>query len=146
MIKTSTCIICHAAFAYTTRPTRYCKACRIARDIESKRERRRKVSDDQHMLHTIAEGMRDFLEPSMYAQIEDYIESLGVHVTRVALVPDRMPAGANTPAGPDEGHSTNYADLAGQLHAKRMGVIMHDWFRENPHWAVTDNATQDSHR
>lgn len=52
-----------------------------------------------------------------------------------ALVPDRMPSGANSPAGPDEGSSTYYAELAEELGVSALVAAQHPWWEANPHWS-----------
>ena len=50
------------------------------------------------------------------------------------LIRDKMPDGASTPAGPDEGRSTFFRELAGELDDLCRIAARDPWWRANPHW------------
>ena len=50
-----------------------------------------------------------------------------------ALVLDKMPDGSNSPAGPNEGRSTFFRDLAGELDELCAIASRDEWWAENPH-------------
>lgn len=130
------CLRCSEPFDNNSRhPSHYCKLCRKVQKLERDNVKRRRVREDQEILRAVAESMRGYLDPSMYATVEDFVTGLGV-IMDSDKHEDRMPVGSNLPAGPDEGMSTTYDDLAEQLDSRRLEVIMHDWFKEHPHWTV----------
>lgn len=137
-ITTIPCLRCSESFERNSRaPSKYCKPCRKAINVEKQFDRRNVIAEDQKLLREVAELLREHLDPSMYQKVEEYVQSLGVPVVSLGdsgMVADRMPEGSSSPGGSDDGTSTNYPDLFAQLEARRLEVIMHDWFKENPHW------------
>ena len=120
------------------RTARHCAECRVKRKLAQDAERSAAIRADQDLLRQVAESLRDHLDPSMYVKVDEYVASLGVQVTRdtLPLSHDAMPDGSFSNAGSDDGMSTTYPDLQADLDARRLEVIVHDWFAEHPHWTV----------
>ena len=102
--------------------------------MRSTRELEREMRDNLDHWVEVYGMERDYAE-SMYPRISDYAESLDAYDRSLPIVPDRMPDGANSPAGPDDGTSTYFGDLADELDAHARMVAQHPWFAANPHWA-----------
>lgn len=112
-----------------------CPPCAKRVDREKRAERHRDIEADRALVRSVAENLREYVTPDMWARVEDYVAAIGVRPnTEPPLVPDRMPDGTLSDAGPDEGTSTNWTDLAADLEQRRMSVIMHEWFADNPRW------------
>ena len=89
------------------------------------------------MIREVAENLREYLDPSHYPMVDEYVASLGIpRSSALPVVADRMPAGSSSDNGSDDGVSTRYKDLAEELETKRAEVMAHRWFTENPHWTV----------
>lgn len=113
---------------------RHCRPCAKRIDNAKRTERRREIESDRAVVREIANNLREYVTDDMWATIEEYIAGIGVTAKDAPIVPDRMPDGAMSDTGPDEGTSTGWADLADELERRRMRAIMHDWFTDNPRW------------
>ena len=89
----------------------------------------------------VAESLREYVDATMWSTISEWFAAHDNPLPNdpLPLVIDRMPASARSAAGPNEGITTSDGDLAAMLEARRLEVIAHDWFRENPNWAVGVN-------
>jgi len=86
-------------------------------------------------LRDAAEGIAPTLEPDLVPTLQQYVEELDLSEGEdLGLSPDRMPEGANTPYGPDEGRSTFFKDLSGELETLHKEASKADWWDDNPHW------------
>jgi hypothetical protein len=83
--------------------------------------------------------MRDYLTDDMILTAEQYIANLAPDSDVIPLVQDKMPAGTASPSGPDEGATSEFADLRDELEALRIRAVMHDWHAENPGWWDGEN-------
>lgn len=114
---------------------KYCPPCGVVVNREKQLERNREVEADRRLLREVANNLRGYVTADMWARVEDYLDSLGLPPdSEPPIVPDRMPDGTMSDGGPDEGVSTNWKDLQQELDERRMRVIMHDWFTDNPRW------------
>ncbi len=120
------------------RKPKYCQDCAIIINREKQRDRDKAIHEDQALVRAVAENLREHLDPSHYARLDDYINSLGMashlNYLRAPVVPDRQPVGTLSDAGSNDGVSTYFTDLAADLEYKRMQLVTHDWFKENPRW------------
>lgn len=151
MTLTLNCLRCGDEYEQEKRrASHFCAACRVEIDREKAAERMRRlrgvssrVTLDIVMGENVSDddgddGSTEWLmgarRVDVFARAADYIdrvESGGLF----DLVPDRMPAGHSSPAGPDEGTSTNWTDLAAELDRHARDVAGHYWFGRNPHWS-----------
>lgn len=135
------CQRCDARFERARRGAmpKHCPDCRVKVDREKKRNRqadvRAELARRQETLRQILEPMRDYLTDDMILTVEDYIADLGPDIDGlVPLVQDKMPAGTSSPAGPEVGATSEFADLRDELELRRIAAVMHDWHAEHPGW------------
>jgi predicted nucleic acid-binding Zn-ribbon protein len=136
------CLRCGEPYEQKRRQaSHFCPTCREAnkreRDSQRQRENRalkREMLDqlDAWVQHG---GMSDDYAANLEPCIDDYVTQQKSGDSRFDAVPDRMPTGANSPAGPDEGCSTGWSDLAETLDQQARRAAEHQWFADNPHWA-----------
>lgn len=135
MTTTKTCLRCGGTFEAKRSTARYDDSCRINVNRENTAARKRDIDEQRAEVRVIAESLRPYLMPEMYDRVDVYLQSIGIaHHEQPPIVPDRMPAGTMSNAGPDEGCSTTRLDLEAELEARRLEVIVHDWFTEHPNW------------
>src|SRR5690606_30419906 len=107
------CLWCGAAFTRSRRWAYFCESCR------AKRNRGKQETRDAarwYRLRHAAEAIAPTLELDRVPTLQQYVEELDLSEGEdLGLSPDRMPEGANTPYGPDEGRSTFFKDLSGEL-------------------------------
>lgn len=135
-----TCLRCRKTF---TRPrksrTHFCTDCREQRNREKTADRMRELRDARRVAEQQIDARIEYGVDPDYAQQWRDIMNDAVEVLRSELaggmVPDKMPAGANSPAGPDDGCSTGWRDLAEWLDRRAAECAAHPWFEANPHWA-----------
>lgn len=126
------CLWCGAAFTRSRRWAYFCESCRVKRN-RVKQETRDAARRDR--LRDAAEGIAPTLEPDLVPTLQQYVEELDLSEGEdLGLSPDRMPEGANTPYGPDEGRSTFFKDLSGELETLHKEASKADWWDDNPHW------------
>lgn len=138
MTESVPCIDCGKVFERIRRSGRYCSECRARIKRENDKDRRSAAREEQAGLRQLAESMREYLTEDMYATVTEYIDSLGVPLA-TPVTTDRMPPGTLSGFGPNEGMTTEWKDLQLDLDKRRLQIIMHDWFKDNPHWAVGVN-------
>lgn len=116
---------------------KHCPACRPIIHNERKRDAmasaRAEVGVNRDRLREILDPMREYMSDSMIMTAEQFLDDL-VPDSDVPFVADRMPAGTSTPSGPNEGATTEFEDLYGELETRRLAAIMHDWHAEHPQW------------
>ena len=135
------CLRCGATF---TRPKRsrahFCSYCRGVIASEQGAERKQRWRDVQQRL--AAEHAEFYTDEQMAAFRERLAEvAPGLDLAegreyREALYAGRlrMPDGSGLPAGPDEGTTTFFLDLADWLDVHAVEVARHSWWSEHPHW------------
>jgi hypothetical protein len=110
----------------------FCPDCSAA----IKREKDRQTRKER------ATRAKEAIEFSPYATADwavnltdERLEDIGLALEtgEPALVLDKMPDGANTAAGPNEGRSTFFRDLAGELDTLCAVASNDSWWTENPH-------------
>lgn len=118
------------------RKPRFCGACVANRRRLEDQSRKRQIREDQAELREAAENLRDVLDPSMFVHINAYVQSMGVDLRPrdIPLSHDQMPDGSASNGGSDDGMSTTLPSLQAELDLRRMEVIAHDWFKDNPRW------------
>ncbi|HET8581754.1 MAG TPA: hypothetical protein VFL65_00770 [Jatrophihabitans sp.] len=140
------------------RPSHFCASCRIERHREQDRERlsRRRAlardirldvdtyraswlgEDDETGDAVRLEWLMGCDAGAAFATVEEFAQAVD-EGDPWALVPDRrgnesLP-GSTMPAGPDDGTSTGWSDLAEWLDRRAREVAAHPWHAANPHWA-----------
>jgi hypothetical protein len=80
-------------------------------------------------------GMSDEFIQRYSDDLDDVLAEMRSETVPRDYVPDRMPVGSNAPAGPDEGCSTGWSDLAETLDQRADDAAIHPWFAANPHWS-----------
>lgn len=137
---TTPCLRCGQDFARKPgrgRPAQYCGPCRPLRTAQVKADQYRTAREEVLALHEIAERLRPQLTPSEWLTLVDYLAGLDTSPgDGFPLVPDRMPSGYLTDAGPDVGVSTGYADLRTELAERRRVALADPWWADNPHWTA----------
>jgi len=98
-------------------------------------------------LREVGDDLRARINEGYHPLLDQYLEAAEIpEDERAPLVPDRMPAGANTPAGPDEGYSTYFHDFGKELDARRRHISNHVWWQANPHWSYELHAREKAAR
>ena len=138
------CLRCGAEYSIPGRLTsHYCVPCRTTR----RRER-----DTAHRRHTRAANRAALagldVDESTKATLADYLPTLDEYAASYddaekRLTVDRMPAGANSPRGPDEGLSTRRDELRGMLKTLADRAAANEWWDANPHWSVSPKGLHD---
>lgn len=126
------CLRCSARYLPRRASEHFCENCAQARKREQDRERKRERYEAGK---TAVEGL-----PSRCAEwaadlTHEHYEEIGLALENgdPSLVLDKMPDGANSPLGPDEGRSTFFVDLREWLDILSAEAAEHPWWRENPH-------------
>ena len=123
------CYECGKTFTQHRRsPSHYCKPCRVLRHRESTKNR-------YHQVRHQAEEIVSRLPEEVSVSYEVYAIALSM-VDGAAMTRDRQPTGTKSPRGADDGRSTFFTDLAGELDRKCAEAAEHAWWNENPHWAI----------
>lgn len=132
MRNTVECIWCGNKFERSRRWGYFCETCRIKRN----REKARQISAQRYAeFSESVSALRTSLGEEYIPKIDEYMATLELgEGEEVGLVHDRMPDGANSPYGPDEGRSTFFKDLAADLDYACKQTAKHEWWSENPHW------------
>lgn len=129
MVRSIPCLRCETSFEqYRRSPSHFCRPCRVIRNREAQRTRSHRSAEQ------LAE-LRTRLPAEVSVHLEVYGHALGLHGQALPAVSDRMPVGTKSPAGPDEGRSTYFAELAGELDTLGREAAGDPWWDENPHWA-----------
>jgi hypothetical protein len=106
----------------------------LARDIRMDVDTYR-ASYDVATIDDTTEWLAGAHRETMFATVAEYAASVD-DGDLWALVPDREPIrNALSPAGPDEGTSTGWTDVAETIEARARHIGEHPWFTANPHWA-----------
>jgi hypothetical protein len=126
------CLRCAAKYEPRRASEHFCETCSQARKREQDRERKRERYEAGK---TAVEGL-----PSRCAEwaadlTHEHYEEIGLALENgdPSLVLDKMPDGANSPAGPDEGRSSFFLDLREWLDILSGEAAEHPWWKENPH-------------
>jgi len=131
--RTPTAVACHQCGADYVQPRRlashYCPTCRRERNRQRDRDRKRAC-------RAVALDARNLMSAAVLGEPPQ--PRVASSAPRADLqgssIIDRMPAGANTPAGPHEGTTTHRADLARVLDAHAAAAAAHPWWTANRHW------------
>lgn len=125
------CLRCDKPYQ-PTKSEHFCRDCARAIDREKSAQRSKER----------ASRAREAIEFSPYATAEwtvdltaERLEEIGLALESgdPSLVLDTMPQGANSPAGPNEGRSTFFRDLAGELDTLCAEAARDSWWKDNPH-------------
>src|SRR5690606_11400478 len=109
-----------------------CESCRVKRD---RGEQEPRDAARRDTLRDAAEAIAPTSSPDPVPPLQQYAAELDSSEGEdLALSPGRMPEGANTPYGPDEGRSTFCKDLSGELETLHKEASKADWWDDNPHW------------
>lgn len=118
----------------------FCGECLVIVKREAMREIQRERRERARHLIEDEKAVADWL-PDID---EERLEEIGLATENgdPSLVLDRPPPGALTPYGPDEGYSTFFEDLRGELKQLRSEAAEHPWWKANPHvfYEVHDDA------
>lgn len=133
------CLRCAELYEPRRASEHFCEDCSKARKREQDRERKR---ERYEVGKTALSGIRGRLAEWAADLTHEHYEEIGLALENgdPSLVLDKMPDGANSPAGPEEGRSTFFKDLAGELDELGRVAAAHPWWVENPHalFAVHD--------
>ena len=129
------CLRCKAPYERKQRGrhTTFCPVCRAGNKLAADRQRAQRVYDAGQRILDLAASLWPELDDAQRWRAAEYFRDLG-------LVPDRMPPGSTTAAGPDEGRTTSYADLDEELTRRSRAAAEHPWFEEHPHWLFEDGT------
>ncbi len=130
-MHTIPCLRCETPFERKRRGpvVHYCRPCRVERKREYDRAYRRQ--QDQ-----VIEDLQARLPDEMTVHLDELRGVLGLcEAETLPLAHDRMPAGSKSPVGSDEGRSTYFTDLAGELDTLSREAASHPWWSTEPHWA-----------
>lgn len=123
------------------RATPYCPDCRRVRKLANMRvvsRDRRARAARENVSDVLDDYLRQGMDPDyvelMRARVDDHLDDvIPAEWSGQSEVPL---SGANTAAGPDEGTSTYFADLADELDALHDRAVKHGWWLDNPNWWV----------
>lgn len=135
------CLRCSVQFERQRVSEHFCRTCAEARAREIRKLRGR---ERYELGKELVDEYRK-ANPEWVADIsEERLEEIGLATEHgdASLVLDKMPDGANSPAGPEEGRSTYFRDLADELDLLCYEAAHHEWWPANPHvfFAVHDPA------
>ena len=134
------CLRCGKPYDRMRGDAHFCKDCSKAIDREESRNRARERVERAKLLIESTPSAAEWL-PKLD---EEKLEEIGLATENgdPSLVLDRQPPGALTPYGPEEGYSTFFEDLRGELKQLRIEAAEHPWWRANPHvfYEVHDDA------
>lgn len=124
------CYRCQAQFECKPRnPSHFCEICRIKINREKARERQRQKLDRvQKMIASLPDSRSIVLrgqEDALVSALQD----------RITTVQDRQPEGWKSPSGSEDGRSTYFKELAGELDTLSAEAANDPWWEANPHWA-----------
>ena len=88
------------------------------------------MRSQRDLARSAVDGLSDEDAYVVYQAVEAEYIDISVGVDRN----DRLPDGASSPSGPDEGRSSFFADLRDELDLLSNEAAQHPWFAENPHW------------
>lgn len=125
------CLLCTQPYTRKQVNGHYCKPCQ-----KEVRKRRNALN-----MRKVREELREALPrvvsepgPGVFQKLDKAAEQ-EARDTR-GLLPDRMPAGSQTPYGSDDGRSTYEKDLSEDLDRLSWYAACHRWWLDNPHWNV----------
>lgn len=109
----------------------FCGECLVIVKREAMREIQRERRERARHLIEETKAVADWL-PDID---EERLEEIGLATENgdPSLVLDRPPPGSLTPYGPEEGYSTFFDDLRGELKQLRSEAAEHPWWKANPH-------------
>lgn len=135
-----TCLGCGGDYERPRRSmSHFCPECRRLNRIAKMADAQRRLADARREVREradafVAAGMtREYVETSYLSRLDEQTAELR-SALHEGMVADRMPARSNHPAGPDEGTSTGWRDLAETLDQRAREAASHSWFVDNPHW------------
>jgi|SRR5690606_12020812 len=112
----------------------FCPSCRDARKRET--DRRTKEKRRQEIREAI-ERVRDVIPTGMVVDWDLFADELASDPDdQVPAVVDRQPVGWKSPRGSEDGRSTFFKDLAGELDWLERQANEHPWWAENPNWSI----------
>ena len=125
------CLRCGKPYDRMRGDAHFCKDCAKAIDREEARNRARERVERAKLLIESTPSAAEWL-PKLD---EEKLEEIGLATENgdPSLVLDRPPPGALTPYGPEEGYSTFFEDLRGELKQLRSEAAEHPWWKANPH-------------
>lgn len=127
------CLWCGARYEQpqARRSSLFCPPCRAQRNRQrdAERHRERRANPHAHRPATLAE-LAVPAEP--------------VAPGDEAWAPDRMPRGASSPAGPDEGMTVARAADSVTLDRRARAAAAHPWWAAHPDWAVGLHDSDDA--
>lgn len=132
------CLRCKKPYEQKRRQaSHFCPGCRSEIHAEKQRASKREARARERELRAEADemvkrGMNPDYVNGRWRQVVDDITA--EQDKRETLVPDRMPDGANSPAGPDDGRSTDFGDIGVEIDIRAREAANHQWFKDNPHW------------
>jgi hypothetical protein len=142
------CMRCDQPFDRRRSSGRFCPNCRPAINTERQvaRDRRRRLARDE--LRTVLDGyVLGGMDRGTNDDAIDAYVSRGEALDLVdCIIRDRMPTGAFTPAGSDDGCSTNDEEFRDCLDEHAAVVAAHRWWIDNPHVFASLEHSEDGLR
>lgn len=134
------CLRCRKQYDRTRGHVHFCRDCARAHDRERARERAKERIERAKSLIESTPSAAEWVPDLDEERLEEI--GLATEAGDPSLVLDRMPPGANTPAGPWEGVSTFFDDLEEELDELKDKAMAHPWWSDNPHcfYEVHDQA------
>ncbi|GAA4981342.1 hypothetical protein [Actinopolymorpha pittospori] len=112
----------------------FCAVCAdaLAREADNARKRAKYAGTQE-----ASEALRPSLPAWAQDLLDERLEEVGLATDggSPAVQLDRLPPGAHTPTGTDDGRSTFSAELAGHLDTLGRRAAADPWWAANPHWA-----------
>lgn len=125
------CIACGTPFERKKRGpiAHHCPDCRQARNRNLTRERMQEMRTAYYeVCSRLPEEVA--LTASLDSEEMAYVLGWG----KKAVVADMQPAGTKTPRGSEDGTSTWFTDLAGELETRARIAANDPWWAAHPHW------------
>lgn len=129
-------LVCQRCGSEYDKPRRgksyYCEPCR--HEVKREQDRDGKAARAAELAE-LGDRVKCAIPEYLYPTLDEYLGDLDFNEDEDwALTTDKMPAGANSPSGPDEGRSTYFADLVGELDDLCKRAARDEWWTENRFW------------